>query len=44
MGTALGDSVMAFSGVVGAICRNTGNVLIGGRYTQKLVTPDQAAA
>ena len=29
MGTAFGDSVMAFSGVVGAICRDTGNVLIG---------------
>ena len=28
MGTAFGDSVMAFSGVIAAICCDTGNVLI----------------
>lgn len=34
MGTALGDSVVAFSGVVGAICCDTGNALIGGDLGQ----------
>ena len=46
-GPAIGDGVMAFSGVVGAICGDTGDVLIGGdlgqQFGQHGGIPDVAA-